>query len=298
MKNTLVLLSLAALFFASCSKEENSFIPANEPQAGNTLSAERISTVPSKFDQKILLENFTSVAHGKCPLNDYLIDQVMAEHQGQVIAASFHRNDIMKTAATSQLFDLAGGTDPLVLPAIMMNRTIVDNSRIIGDDSWTSLIEDELRNTPECGLAIKSEFDAVTNKIKLTVHAGFSADMQGNYNVCAYLIEDHVRNYEPAYNQANAYDRDEQSPFFEAGNPIAGYPHKNVLRKTITSVSGIPVPAASVIAGGHWIKNLSAILPHGARADECSVVAFIYDKATLRVMNVQQAQLGTVKDWN
>ncbi|MEO5571672.1 MAG: Omp28-related outer membrane protein [Bacteroidia bacterium] len=300
MKNKLFLLTLLTIALGSCQKEENTIstpaISDGNFNRASTTTYTGIGSVPATFTQKVLLENFTGASYGKCPANDYAIMQLQSQYPDRVITASFHKNDRMETVSTSALLNfVSNGTVPNI-PGMMVNR-IVYNNKIINDQgTWSTTVPSALSVSPNIGIALQS---AVQNRVlTMTVHAGFNAAITGNYKMCVYLIQNNEQHTGVGYDQANSFNADITSPFYNMGNPILNYTHNNVMKKLVTPINGIAIPSSYQVTGGHMIQALSIDLPASLTLNDTYIVTYVYDTGNLRVMNAQIARIGAIKIWD
>jgi hypothetical protein len=298
MKNKLSLLAIIAIAFASCSKDENTLTSTSEPSANRYSNPVTpvIGAVPSSFTHKVLLENVTGTTYGKCPTNDYNIGGAITQYPSQVIAVSFHKSDAMETASTSGLVNfVSNGTMPQI-PAMMMNRNTYTGKIFNEDGTWTSNLSAALSGMAPCGVAIQSTFQP--NKLIVTVHAGFNMTLPGKYNLVAYLAENNVKKTGSGYDQANTSNTDSGSPFYNLGDPIVNYNHNYVFRNTVTSMSGVSIPASYRVAGGHMIQTFIIDVPPTIKINDAFIVAYIYNTADLQILNSQSAKVSTVQSWD
>ncbi len=108
--NNLFLLSILAIAFGACQKEDNSVRPSSSSESSMSMRASApavistgIGNVPASFTQKVLIENVTGAPYNRSPLNDWMIAQQQTIRPNQIITASFHKDDAMMTSATADL---------------------------------------------------------------------------------------------------------------------------------------------------------------------------------------------------
>ena len=302
-KNNLFLLSILAIAFGACQKEDDSVKPSASSESNMAMrtstpavNTSSIGNVPASFTQKVLIENVNGAPYNRSPLNDLMISQQQTMHPNQIIAASFHRNDAMMTNATADLMSFIGGNPIMLYPAVMVNRTVINNKIFNYQQTWSSTVASELTYTAQCGLAIESTLQ--NNQLSMNIHAGFINNFSGNYKLCVYLIDNKVSRAGNGYDQANAYNLSVGNPFYNMGNPIVNYVHNGVMRREVTSISGITIPSAYLVPGGHMIQPLAFDFPSNLNVNNTYLVAFVYDAATLHVVNSQIAKINTTKNWD
>jgi outer membrane protein Omp28 len=294
MNKKIILIALTLLVIAACKKSSDENPQPETPPANNDTNSTS-SAVPASFTQKVLLEEFTGAWCSTCPDADYKRDQVINANSGKVIAVSVHETDGMEIPLIWPL----DGTFHTNIPSGMINRTPSNGNVILNQTQWMSNSTVALSKSAKCGLKIKSAVSGTSASIE--VHVGFKETLTGTYNLTVYLIQNKVTGSGSDYNQANAYNTSSGSPFYNLGNPIVNYQHNYVVKKVLTANMGDAIDAAKMTAGSEYVKNISASIS-GYNQGELYVVAFVNkigtSATTHQIMNVQQAKIGTLKDWD
>jgi hypothetical protein len=294
MNNKIILAGLALLVMAACKKssDEN---PQPETPPADTTNNSNNTTIPTTFTQKVLLEEFTGAWCSTCPDADYKRDQVINANSGKVIAVSVHETDGMELGLIWTL----DGIFHTNIPSGMINRTPSNGNVILNQTQWMSNTTVALGKTAKCGLKIKSTVSGTSASIE--VHVGFKEVLTGTNNLTVYLIQNKVTGSGSGFNQANAYNASSGSPFYNLGNPIVNYQHNYVVKKVLTADMGDVIDVSKITPGGEYIKTFSANIS-GHNQSELYVVAFVNKVGTSltthQIMNVQQAKIGTLKDWD
>lgn len=287
---------LAVFSMAACKKssDEN---PQPETPADDTTTTNNPngSTIPTSFTQKVLLEEFTGAWCSTCPDADYKRDQVVSANSGKVIAVSVHETDGMEISLIWAL----DGIFHTNIPSGMINRTPSNGNVILNQTQWMSNATVALGKMAACGLKINSTVSGTTANVE--IHVGFKETLTGTNNLTVYLIQNKVTGAGSGYDQANAYNTSSGSPFYNLGNPIVNYQHNYVVKKVLTANMGDAIDATKIVAGGEYVKAFSANIT-GYNQNELYVVAFVNkvgsSATTHQIMNVQQAKIGTLKDWD
>ncbi|MBP6335290.1 MAG: hypothetical protein KA444_07445 [Bacteroidia bacterium] len=295
---------IAALFCISgCNKDV--------AEIKDPATAPDISAVPDRFDQKILLETYTSSFCGVCPGNDLLKDSLEAESPGRVYPVSIHVNDLL---VDSSSLSASGGTvfmDSLFNPTSLypsgsVNRQIGNLSDLSPDD-WRSHINSNLGGIPRCGLAIDAK-NLSGNTLKVEVHTGFSETLSGEYRLHVYLVRNVFQSADSIYAQLNDLSEfgvtpDSTSPFYDFGPLLYNYAYKNVLVRVINNngPEGDIIPAGSTFRNNDFVKTFTVDLT-GINTSGLQIVAFVdkygSDGTSHRIENVQRVNVGESKDWN
>ncbi|NNF02385.1 MAG: Omp28-related outer membrane protein, partial [Bacteroidia bacterium] len=164
---------------------------------------------------------------------------------------------------------------------------------------WLSNVNLQLGGNPLSGLAIETDLNQ--NTLDVTVHTGFRTAVSGDYRVTVYLIEQAVTGVGSGYDQMNYYNNDQSSPFYNMGNPIVGYEHDYVVRKTLSAELGDQVPTSAMVAGGEFVKSYTVNTSAYSNSN-LKVLAFVNkvgnSSITHEIINAQQVKAGQTKDWD
>jgi len=287
----------------SCNKNEIAEI--KDPSL-----APDISLVPDRFDQKILLEYFTSASWGVCPEINLLRDSLVSENLGRVYAVSIHINDLL-TDASSETSNGMNYMDSLynpsgIYPSGFINRKISGTSDL-SPANWRSNVNSALGTVPRCGVAI----DAKTlngNMLDVEVHTGFSSNLSGEYRLHAYLVRNSFQSADTIYAQQNDFSStgptpDSNSVFFNQPPILVNYNYKNILVQVINDngPAGDIIPTGSMYRSNDFVKTFTVDLT-GINQDGLKILVFV-DKygsngTSHRIENVQMVAVGEAKDWN
>lgn len=303
MKSRYLIIALFSIL-ASCSENGQDI-----PNPGN---APDISEVPTTFKQKILIEDYTQISCGQCPRAHYLVDSLIKLWPDRVFAVNIHVGDILESPAIVNpltgvnLLDSMFNTNSFY-PGGPINR-IITSAVDFAPDYWVTSVQAKIGQVPSCGLAIEASEITATNKLNLTVHTGFSADMFGDYRLHGYIVERSFISNDSLYDQMNDFSYEGLSPdttlpFYALNDTIHRYNHKYLLKKILANngLIGDPIPPAIMTRGNSYVKSYSIDLT-GINTGN-SVVIFFVDKYGTTpdahwIENVQQVSIGSTKDWN
>ena len=289
MKKLSLLVLLSALMITSCKKNK-------EEEPDPTPALVTVSSVPSSFTQKVLIEEGTAVWCGYCPDGAYRMQDIISKNAGKVIGTALHSSDVFTTSpdqysAMSSEFTCSG------IPSGMINRipSSVDQEVFMNRGYWSSAVSSCLSKQAKCGLAIEGK-RLSGNTATITVHAGFKTALTGTINLTIYLLEDNVTGTGSDYDQHNYMNNDPSSPFYQKGDVIKGYQHNHVLRKVLTASMGDAIPTAKLVAGGEYVVTKTVDVSK-YKVSDLKVVAFVNSvgstAATHEVLNVQEASFYT-----
>ena len=299
MKNAmrkLISISFVIVVFISACKKDNSTTPTPDPTTGGNTN---VSTVPSTFTQKVLMEIFTGASQPQCTDGFVKQDAIVNANTTKAIVVNVHYSDALELMQYTTLSNNFSGGNPMTFPSAMINRTASLSMLIFNRTQWQSNFDVDKVKTAKCGLAMETSISGSTATIK--VHAGFNETLSGNYNISVYLVENDVSGSGNLYDQRNSYNTTTGHPYYGLGDPILNFKHYAVLRKVISAPLGDLISTSNIVAGGEEIKTYSTSIS-GYNSSNLYVVAFISRVGTTTttqdILNVQRVQLGQNKNWD
>lgn len=294
MKKLIIYAMASGFLFTSCQKEDES---GPSTQSGQKPAPTiNVGPVPTNFIKKVMIEEFTSTANAQSPESADKISTLIKGNTNRIYHASLHSMDVMAGLQTNRL--LTAFTPAAAgLPCASIDRNVFGGNIYLNPSQYKTSLNSMLAKPAICGLAIRSSTNGSNGYID--VYTGFSSTVTGSYKATTYLIEDVVVNGSPDFFQWNASNTNPASAYYNAGNPIIGFQHKNVLRKVISQDMGDIISPSSLIAGGTSVLSYEIDLPKKLGSNSTwKIISFITDATTNEVLNVQMSTLGTLKDWN
>ncbi len=297
MKRNLILFALAVFGLSSCNKEDDAISSTPSTATSDARELPVVTAVPSTFTQKLLLEMYATTGCATCPDAENKCRIYAANNPDRVYGIGVHTGDAMTSPQFSVLDSLFSVT---AYSSGSFNRLPFNNLVVLHKTTWTNTIVNScLNKTATCGLKINSSYNGTNAQV--TVTAGFNTLIPNDYRLTVYLIEDSVSGTGSGWDQSNYYNNISSSPFYQMGNPIVGYQHNSVLRKVVTPSLGEPLPQRMVNKAGAFAKSYSINIT-GYDPSQLYIVAFVNKVGTSvtthEVMNVQQAKLGSNKNWD
>jgi Outer membrane protein Omp28 len=312
MKKLFSLLILLAVISGSCTKEYVNPTQQDDPTGGSGNGGgsgggggggggggSSISPVPATFSQKVLIEEFTGEWCGYCPDGALKLEDAQNAHPGKVYGASVHQGDFMENTLYTTLNNTFSVTG---FPNGMVQRLPAGSTTMLDRGAWSGAASGLLAmSTTPCGLAMTS-YTVGTDSMYVEVHCGFNTTLAGDYRLTIYLLEDgvpadHQSNY---YNTPGAQNPDEPA-LNNIGDPITVWEHDDVVRKIMTSDLGDAIPASKLVPGGEHIAKYGTTITGYTKAN-LKITAFVNkvgtDALTHQIMNVQQAGISVIKDWD
>jgi hypothetical protein len=303
MKQSILLMAGLVVALTSCQKDESisQGSATNETAALGKSSPNMIRTVlPATFTRKVLAEEFVGNTYGDVPMSNETLANISANSNGTVCVASFHNSDMLETGSTDPLMTALPGSASATYPSACINRNDLAGSRFVTFTNYQNMINASAMNPADCGVAIAST--CTGSKAVIKAYAGFNATMTGDYTMNVYMVEDNVTDKIGTLAQANYYDADKLTSFYQLGNPIYGYTHNNVVRKVVTPTMGSTISSSALVPGGLSTHTYIVDMPSGVDPANCHIIAFVTklnsNNVADNVCNVQKAKLGTIKNWN
>lgn len=235
---------------------------------------------PSPFTQKIVVEDYTGTWCGHCPRVGIKLEDYVVTHPNCIVIANHGPSNDPYTfsnhATLANSFSVTG------YPSAMVDRDFKWSENTVQlDQQFTN------RRAP-VGLAFQTSISG--NTVNVTAKVKFDVTTAVNLKLVAYLLEDGK-----VYPQVN-YN------YFGLPNPIPGYVHNGILRRTGTDLFGDNIPTASQTKGTTYEKTL-AFDATGLDISKCRVVAFVVQGSNSQgrkekaILNAQVVKAGLNKDF-
>jgi hypothetical protein len=217
MKNKIWIVAFLATLNIGCKEIEPTIPPLSA-----TLGGER----------KVLIEEFTGVRCVNCPDGSAEIENIRSRYPDRVVAVSIHAGFFANPYPDSRYdFRTDGGTqlqtyleEPQGYPSAVVNRKKFagQTGLQVGQSSWASLIESELRQNPVLKLFFIKNYNPNTRELDLKVRINPEQNVATNDLRLTVLIT-----------ESNVPD----AQLTSSGKKL-DYNHKHILRKIVTNFDG------------------------------------------------------------
>lgn len=271
--------------------EGNTYTTSNEGVVGFIASYEdltspvyEINVLPTatKFNQNVLIEDFTGTWCGYCPRISYAIELV-EEQTTDAYVVAIHRGSTNPSSGSYDPYNYsAGALENLIglegYPTGMLNRTTEWNSP---EPSYVNQVINLTSGQADVGLALSPTLNDNTMNIDVNVKFGgqFSAS---NAKLVVYVLEDSLE-----FNQTN------YTSYYGGGSVIPNFEHNHVLRASLTNLLGDQIPASEYSADNVYQVNFNGAVPSNvANTENMSVVAVVIDGSSNAAVNVRGADFG------
>jgi hypothetical protein len=273
---TLLGIFLGLALFPSCDIIEEPYLVKIDSNDGpDTVNKVR----------KILLEDFTGQQCPNCPKAAQEAQNIKAIYGEQLVIVSIHAGNYSEPAATGNFtadyrtpegnelnsyFALQG------YPMGMVNRAEYGGSLLLVKDSWQSAVDAQADLDIQAWITIDNSYNASTRKLDCSLETEFLADLSGTYNICVYLLESGI-----------------VSPQKTLTGTVLDYTHNHMLRTTLNGTWGEPVGTdGQAVTGSKVTNNYSYTLPAEWNADNCAIVAYIYNTETLEIVQAEEVAVN------
>jgi len=234
--------------------------------------------------RKVLLEDYTGQKCPNCPEAAEIATSLKEIYGEQVVVVALHAGFYSVPEETGNFtadYRTVEGSELnsyFAFPAYpmgMVNRTSFSGSTILLKDSWEGAVAAQLELDVQAGIIITNSYNSSSRKLDCTLETEFVNDMEGTYNLCVFIIESGI-----------------VSPQQTESGVVMDYVHNHMLRTSMNGTWGEPVGTDGSATGGVKVtNNYSFTLPDEWNAENCAVVAFVYNSATLEVVQAEEKEL-------
>lgn len=230
--------------------------------------------------KKVLLEEFTGHKCPNCPEATEEAKNLKGIYGEQIVIMAIHAGGLATPDAsglyTADFTTSTGNTvyakyDPGYVPCGSVNRM---NDKAEFYTSWQADVETLLTEPQEANIVINSTFDDINFALDVTVDVEFLVDLTGTYNLCFYVLESGII-----------------APQLSDTGDIPVYQHDHMLRGSHGGAWGLEIASGNILAGETASKEFQVTIEQGWIPEETSVVAFITDDATFRVLQAEEKHI-------
>ena len=258
-------------------------IGSHDVSANYTIDSQNYSTDLIVFNivepiNKVIVEDYTGTWCGYCPPVAHAIYE-LKEVYDNIISVGIHNNDELTIDPESDLRSELGISG---FPSARLNRTI----------SWfdpyqISEVNSLLSEENNVAISIKSALENIDLEVNLRIVSNVELV---NHKLVIYLVESNL-----IYDQSNYFNYVEDSYFYNLGNPIENYSHQDVLRKSITNISGNTLDLIQPLTDYKFNFNVE-ISPDFVQ-ENLAIVAMVVDSNN-NAINSQFSEVNSFQDFN
>ena len=226
--------------------------------------------IAPESDRVVLLEELTGVRCPNCPSGAAKVEDLLHLYEGQLVVIAVHGEFDAEPLEESkydfrseEAKELEDYLKPFWgKPSAAINRVANSDGElgIIGIDTWSSYVEDELNKTHQLDIALSTSYNDESRLLEINAGILPLENLEGNYNISVAITESHIIDAQ-----------------INASVVIPDFEHMHVFRKMLTDVKGDPIGSGlekNVVIN----KNYDFILPSDSDlwvAENCHVVVFV-----------------------
>ena len=258
-------------------------IGTHEVYADYSIDSQNYSTDSKGFNivepiNKVIVEDYTGTWCGYCPPVANAIYE-LKEVYDNIISVGIHNNDELTIDQESDLRSELGISG---FPSARLNRTI-----LWLDPYQFSEVNSLLSEENNVAISINSTIENVELGVGLRIVSNVELV---NHKLVIYLVESNL-----IYDQANYFNYVEDSYFYNLGNPIENYSHQDVLRKSITNISGNILEVIQPLTDYKFNFNME--LNPDFVVENLAIVAIVVDSNN-NAINSQYGEVNSFQDFN
>lgn len=233
---------------------------------------------PTRFNQNVLIEDYTGTWCGYCPRISYAIDLVNQQTSEAVVVA-IHRGSSdpynFPAGVLEDLINLQG------YPTAMLNRTTEWN---YPEPYNVDQVIDLTSGLADVGLAISSSLDGSQMSIDVKVKFGGQFS-HSSAKLVLYVLEDGL-----------FFDQTNYTSYYGGSSTISNFEHNHVLRASLSNLMGDQIPEDEYSEDNVYEVNYTSSVPSNISINEnMTLVAFVtneYNAAlNVRVANFEENQV-------
>ena len=210
--------------------------------------------------KKYLFEYFTGAWCQFCPNGALTMQQIESDNPDIIHLAIHGGNgtDNMKTADGNAMILVASlaGYPSSMLDRFGFSATDQNGNAVkattFGANNWTPMLNVRRQQSPSSPVSVfaSGSYNPTTRELTVRVTGEFVAGLSGDVRLNAMLVEDSVSGAGLGWDQVNAFNLTVGHPFYQKGNPIVGYQHRNVFRANMGGLWGKPNSLPTTITAG------------------------------------------------
>lgn len=267
--------------FTTSSYGQHEFVATYDGFTSNTLQV-NVQEPPTKFNKRVLIEDYTGTWCGYCPRVAYGIELVKAQ-TSEAVSVAIHRGSTSSSSGTYDPYNYsAGALEDLInlegYPTAMLNRTTLWN---YPEPNNVSQVTGLASGDADLGLALTPSLNG--NTITLDVQVKFGGQFTSTTaKLVVYVLEDGL-----------IFDQTNYTSYYGGTSVISNFTHNDVLRASLTDLLGDIIPSSEIATENVYTKSFSVAIPSNVtNSSNMSVVAFVVDGNSNGALNVRSAHFG------
>jgi hypothetical protein len=268
------ILILFSLIFNGCDIVEEPYL---QPTTGGGHE-------PGDNVRKVLLEDYTGQKCPNCPGAAEEANKLKTIYGEQLVLLTIHAGFYAEPDATGDFtadFRTPEGNELNTFfgfpgyPMGTVNRAKYSGSTILLKDSWEDAVAIQVALDAQASIEITTDYTPSNRNLICMLETEFLDNLDGTYNICAFILESGI--ISP---QQTPQDVDEN------------YEHNHVLRTSMNGTWGELVGVDGMAVAGVTLTNhYTYTLPDEWNADNCEVIAFVYDNESLEIIQAEEKKV-------
>lgn len=243
----------------SCDKVKPPYITKNENIDTSKCPVPQFPVLTNVY-KKILIEDFTGHKCGNCPRAHIALKNLIDTYGDTIVGVALHVSDYYASpdptglytydfrtpegTQIDQTFHISDGG----LPNGMVNRTKYNNSVVINDASWPTVVQSMLADQAKLGIQIINNYDASDSSFCTHIKLTFLEDVTDTLMFFCGIKEDSI--IKPQVNYA------------VTPNDVPNYIHMHAFRGSLNGAFGVTLNSNSTLKNGTIIKSYYYSLKH------------------------------------
>lgn len=247
----------------------------------NEIEIEVVEDKNLKFEKNVVLEQYTGTWCGWCPRAINQIS-ILQKTDKKTVHIAYHLTDEMTFNMNSLLFQSFGFSG---IPTVHADRKEV----------WTGDVGAISSMHLPSRIGISLDVTGNATKVNAEVRVKFGIMFIDGLEISAYLLHDSL-----IANQANYYNTDPASPYYQKGSTMINFVHRNVMMQAATNMFGEKIPVSMIGIGSVFSRNFVFT---DFRCDDIKkiriviLIAYESGKQIDKVLNSAIAGVGEKKDF-
>ncbi|HRG58594.1 MAG TPA: Omp28-related outer membrane protein [Bacteroidia bacterium] len=236
-------------------------------------------------ERKVLVEDYTGHTCPNCPRAATELKTLEALYGEKIVAIALHVSTTFaepqpptytadyRTTEGTEMDDFFN-VSAAGLPKGMVNRKLIQGSRILPYQSWGGEIGNIINAPLDAWISMKNSFNTAQNKVTTDLKIDFENSINDEIKLCVFLVQDSIISPQ----------KDLDSPT----GKIIDYVHMHMLRKGLTSAFGESIITNPNASTPEITKSYSLVLSSDQIPEHCKIVAFIYKASNFEIIQVQE----------
>lgn len=272
----LILPAMLAFVLAACDKIEAPYFEEKPDDNGNT----------EEVVKKVYLEEYTGHLCPNCTEGAAAAHELKEIYGKKLIVVAVHSGWFARPTAPTFSYDFRTPAGEAYYthfgvtsnPIGMINRKEFSGSKLHTLTAWGSYVAEEMELEPEAGIMINNTYNSDNRNLKITIKTKSLMELEEDYKLVVQIVENGIVKPQKTNNS--------QYP----GGVIEDYHHEHVLRGVVNGTWGEEINIKGSI-GTEDTKTYSISLNPEWVAENCSVVAYIYNSANFEVVQAEEVKI-------